>query len=493
MNVQASMRRALLVACFAFTGAAVGLVSTHTGSTGAAGTDAFRASTRPPVAAVAGAPDFSALVEANKQAVVSITAEGHAPDAEDEAAAPAPGIPLPFPFRAPQPDEQDAQPSMGLGSGFVIGEDGWILTNRHVVDGADKVTVKLADRREFDAKVIGSDALADVALLKIDASGLTTVNIGDSRKLKVGQWVLAIGAPFGLDYTATQGIVSALGRSLPSESYVPFIQTDAAVNPGNSGGPLFDASGRVIGINSQIYSRTGGFMGLSFAIPIDVAMDVATQIRQTGKVTRGWLGVTVQGVNQELARSFGMAQPRGALVSDAKPGTPAAKAGIRTGDVIVSFNGQAVPDSGDLAPLVGRTRPGTRVPVSVLRNGKEQKIDVQVGALPEPPGAVKVAQHPSGASRTGLNVVVSDLTRAQREELGISSGGVVVEEVGPGLAATAGVQPGDVLLRLNHEEIRSAAHLQHLAQALPRDKPAALLVRRGEGSVFLALDPRRKG
>ena len=487
--MNAFAKRIALAACFAATGAIVGAVATYTEQTGAAPDAGFRAAARAPVS-VAAAPDFSALVEANKQAVVSITSEGVSAPASDDDAEGAPAFP--FPFGMPQPQEQ--QPSVGLGSGFVVGEDGYILTNHHVVADADRVTVKLADRRELPARVIGSDALADIALLKIDATGLPTVNIGDSRKVKVGQWVIAIGAPFGLDYTATQGIVSAVGRSLPSESYVPFIQTDAAVNPGNSGGPLFDASGRVIGINSQIYSRTGGFMGLSFAIPIDVAMDVAHQLKTTGKVTRGWLGVTVQAVNQELARSFDMGQPRGALVAEAKPGTPAAKAGIRTGDVILAYNGTPVPDSGDLAPLVGRTRPGSHVPVTVLRAGKERKIDVTVGELPDASGAIKVSQASREPGRSGgLNLMVSDLTPRQRQELSVPAGGVLVEQVGPGAAAAAGVQAGDVLLRLNQEEIRNAAHLKRLVEALPPNRPAALLVKRGDAALFMALDPRGRG
>jgi serine protease Do len=490
--MNAFVRRVALAACFAATGAVVGAMVTHPQATGAASDAGFRAAARPPVSVAAAAPDFSALVEANKAAVVSITSEGMAQAADDEEqAGPFPGMPLPFPFRMPQP--QAPTPRVGLGSGFVIGEDGYILTNHHVVADAQRVTVKLADRRELPAKVIGSDPLADVALLKIDASGLTTVNIGESDKLKVGQWVLAIGAPFGLDYTATQGIISALGRSLPSESYVPFIQTDAAVNPGNSGGPLFDASGRVIGINSQIYSRTGGFMGLSFAIPIDVAMEVAHQLKTTGKVARGWLGVTVQAVNQELARSFDMPQPRGALVAEAKPGTPAANAGIRTGDVILSYNGMPVPDSGDLAPLVGRTRPGTRVPITVLRAGAERRIEATVGELPDASGAIKVAQASGEQGRTGFNLMVSDLSPRQRQELGVQKGGVLVEGVGPGAAAAAGVQPGDVLLRLNQEEIRDTAHLKRLVQALPANRPAALLVKRGDAALYMAIDPRQRG
>jgi serine protease Do len=490
--MNAFVKRVALAACFAITGVMLGTVAVHTEQTGAASDSGFRAAARAPVGGAAAAPDFSALVEANKQAVVSITSEGVALAASDDEEADAPpGMPFPSPFRMPP----EQTPAVGLGSGFVIGEDGYILTNHHVVAEADRVTVKLADRRELPAQVIGTDPLADVALLKIPATGLTTVNVGDSSKVKVGQWVLAIGAPFGLDYTATQGIVSAVGRSLPSESYVPFIQTDAAVNPGNSGGPLFDAGGRVIGINSQIYSGTGGFMGLSFAIPIDVAMEVAHQLKASGKVTRGWLGVTVQAVNQDLARSFDMSQPRGALVTEARPGTPAANAGIRSGDVIVAYGSVPVADSGDLAPLVGRTRPGSHVPVTVVRAGKERRIDVTLGELPDASGAIKVSQargEPPGHS-SGLNLFVSDLTPRQRDALSVPAGGVLVKRVGPGAAADAGVQPGDVLLRLNQEEIRDAAHLKRLVEALPPNRPAALLVKRAGIALFMALDPRQHG
>ena len=480
------IKRGALAVFFALGAAGVGAISTHLDQTSAAASEQFRSAATAPVSAAVSAPDFSALVDANRKAVVSIVSEGRHQPAMAEQDSGMPELPFNLPF--PMPRQPEQRPSSGIGSGFIIGEDGYILTNNHVVEGAERITVHLADRRELPAKVIGTDPQTDVALLKIDATGLATVNIGDTSKLKVGQWVLAIGAPFGLDYTATQGIVSAMGRSLPSESYVPFIQTDVAVNPGNSGGPLFDSTGHVVGINSQIFSRTGGYMGLSFAIPIDVAMDVAGQLKTSGKVTRGWLGVTVQNVNADLARSFGLPQPRGALVSEAKSGTPAAESGLRSGDVIVRFGDKQIDDSGDLAPSVGRTRPGTRVPVTVLRDGREQKVDVTVGTLPDRDGAMKVANTDATPGKTKLGVMVSNLTEEQRRQLGVT-GGVLVQQVGPGAAASAGVQPGDVLLRLNQDEIKDAAQLRQLVDQLPAGKPAALLVRRGEGSLFLPLEP----
>jgi len=428
-------------------------------------------------------PDFSVLVERNAGTVVNVTSEGQ-PAAEARGSVPN----LPFPFRLPpgaQPFGDEPPMQRGMGSGFVISPDGYIVTNHHVVGGAERITVKLSDKREFPAKLVGSDKQSDVALLKIDAQGLPVVQVGDSDGLKVGQWVFAIGAPFGLERTATQGIVSALGRSLPNDSYVPFIQTDVAVNPGNSGGPLFDTAGNVVGINSQIFSRSGGYMGLSFAIPINVAKDVVAQLKETGRVEHGWLGIQLQEVTQDLARSFGLESPNGALVANVTPGSPADKAGLKTGDVIVAYGDKSIVDSSDLPPLVGATRPGATMPLTVMREGKQRKLDVKLGKLED--REVKLAANGDGSPQGGtLNVVVSDLTDAQRQQLGVEQG-VLVRQVGPGAAADAGVQPGDVLLQIDGKRVDNAEQLRKLAADLPTGKSVAVLVKRGEFSMFLAL------
>ncbi|HSO07160.1 MAG TPA: Do family serine endopeptidase, partial [Pelomicrobium sp.] len=374
----------------------------------------------------------------------------------------------------------------GIGSGFIISADGYVVTNHHVVRGAEKVTVRFNDKREYTAKVVGSDGQSDIALLKIDASGLPTVKIGSSSDLKVGQWVFAIGAPFGLERTATQGIVSALGRQLPSENYVPFIQTDVAVNPGNSGGPLFDTAGRVIGINSQIFSRSGGYMGLSFAIPIDVAMNVVDQLKTSGEVTRGWLGVTLQGVTQDLAQSFGLERPRGALVAQVNSGSPADKAGFKPGDVIVRFGERDITDSGQLPPLVGATKPGEKRAVTVIRDGQEKRLTVEVGKLAAKQ-PVELAQAPGAAEGAVLNIAVAELTAEQRQARGVDHG-VLVQQVGPGIAQEAGVRQGDILLQLNGKKVESPAQLKDLARSLPKGRSVPLLLKRGEGALFLALE-----
>ncbi|HZP86753.1 MAG TPA: DegQ family serine endoprotease [Burkholderiales bacterium] len=483
--MNAKVKTTLIAASFALGGAGMGALSVYHQLLGAAPAAGFM-SAPPPLTAAVAAPDFSQLVEANKGAVVSITSEGSSGPRDVANLFPLPGSP----FRDRQvPPDEDQPRTMGLGSGFIIGSDGYILTNNHVVADSQRLTVKLADRRELPAKVIGTDPLSDVALIKVDAKNLPTVRIGESKQLKVGQWVVAIGAPFGLDYTATQGIISAVGRSLPNETYVPFIQTDAAVNPGNSGGPLFDSTGRVVGITSQIYSRTGGFMGLSFAIPIDVAVEVAQHLKSEGKVTRGWLGVKVQSVDQSLAQSFGMERPHGALIAEVDRNAPAAKAGLRSGDVIVGFNGTPVDTSADLAPMVGALAPGSKAHLRVLRKGEERNVDVALGSLPEAGRTRLGSQDEAPDHASSLNLAVTDLTDEQRQQLGVPSGGVLVEDVGPGAAARAGVQPGDVLLMLNGEPIRDAAQLESLASKLPKNKPVALLVKREGVSMFLALNP----
>lgn len=426
-------------------------------------------------------PDFTELAEKQSPSVVNITTT-------QDARRPRRGR-MPQPdemfdffrrFMPPEGGERFTPPRRGQGSGFIISEDGYILTNTHVVDEADEVIVRLHDRREFRAKVIGKDDRTDVALIKIDARGLPKVTIGDPDKLRVGEWVLAIGAPFGFENSVTAGIVSAKGRSLPQENYVPFIQTDVAVNPGNSGGPLFNMRGEVVGINSQIISRSGGYMGLSFAIPIDVAMDVAEQLKGTGRVARGRIGVMIQEVTADLAESFGLTKPQGALVSEVEKGSPADKAGVQVSDIILKYNGRSVERSIDLPRMVGATRPGTKATLTVWRKGKTLELTVTVGEMPaERTAAARPEAQPD---RAGL--VTSDLSPEQRRQLNIQSG-VLVEDVS-GAAARAGVRPGDVILAVNNREVFTAEELSKLLSETQR-KSVALLIKRGESSIYIPL------
>ena len=364
-----------------------------------------------------------------------------------------------------------------------------MLTNNHVVDGADQVFVRLHDRRQLAAEVVGTDQRSDVAVLKIEADNLPVAKIGASKTLKVGEWVLAIGSPFGFDHSVTAGIVSAKGRSLPRENYTPFIQTDVAINPGNSGGPLFDLEGRVVGVNSQIYSRSGGFMGLSFAIPIEVAMDVAEQLRDNGRVSRGWLGVVIQEVTRELAESFGMERATGALVSQIVDGSPASRSDIEVGDVIIEFNGDEVPTSSSLPPLVGLVRAGTDAEVVVLRRGERQVLTVTIGELPgqeELANATGRGETKPTASRIGLIVDSPDET--QREAAGVPAGGVIVTEVTQGgLADEAGVMPGDMILMLGSDKVDSVSDFDRLVEGLRAGSAVAVLVHRGSNPLFLPL------
>ncbi len=429
-------------------------------------------------------PDFTALVEAYSAAVVSIDATG------EQRSTPMGDLPIPEDspfyeyfkrFFQQDPDLVPRRPPLASkGSGFIISADGYVLTNAHVVEGSNKIIVGLSDRSELPAKVIGTDERSDVALLKVDANDLPRVKIGNPSALKVGQWVLAIGSPFGFDYTATQGIISSLGRNLPSGGYVSFIQTDAAVNPGNSGGPLFNLDGEVIGVNSQIYSRTGGYQGVSFAIPIDLAMDVAQQLMDTGKVARGWLGVLIQEVTSELAESFGLDKPHGALVGQVLADSPAESAGVQAGDIIVGFNGKAVATSRELPPLVGRIRPGTTVDVTVIREGEEKTLRVTIEELPADPRRRAAVQ----SQENRLKIKVSNVP----DELQPQTRGVTVNEVEQdGPAAEAGIQPGDIIVRLNNQEITNRKQFLALVKELPVDKPLPVLVKRGDGALFLAL------
>jgi len=381
-------------------------------------------------------------------------------------------------FQVPMPQQM---PSHGIGSGFIISSDGYILTNAHVVSGASEVSVKLTDRRELTAKVVGTDPRSDVALLKIDAKNLPTLRIGDPSQVKVGQWVVAMGSPFGFENSVTAGIVSAKSRSLPDSAYVPFIQTDVAVNPGNSGGPLFNLNGEVIGINSQIYSQTGGYMGLSFAIPIDVAMHVENQLQHYGKVTHGRIGVTVQEVNQNLAQSFGLKKPEGALVSTVEEGSPAARAGFKSGDIILAFNGKTVDKSSALPLIVGDMKPGDTAAARIWRDGSERTLNVTVGAAP----SEQTASANTPANNSGkLGLVVRPLDSEEQQQLH-AKGGLVVEQAA-GAAAEAGVQAGDVILALNNEQVRSVAQLRRLL-----DKASghvALLVQRDKAKIYVPVN-----
>jgi serine protease Do len=433
-------------------------------------------------------PDFTDLVDKQGPAVVNISTTQIIQGMQGM-----PNIPEDDPFYeffkrfAPQiPREQESQ---SLGSGFIISSDGYIMTNAHVVDHADKITVRLTDKREFRAKVIGADKRTDVALLKIDATGLPKITVGDPNKLKVGEWVVAIGSPFGFDNSVTAGIVSAKGRSLPQDNFVPFIQTDVAINPGNSGGPLFNMDEEVVGINSQIYTRSGGSMGLSFAIPIDVAAQVADQLRTTGKVTRGRIGVTIQELTRELAESFGLSKPDGALVSNVEKGAPADKAGIEISDVILKFDGKQVDSSSDLPRMVAAVKPGTKVVVELWRKGKSKQVTVEVAEMPEDGMLARSPRQPSesgGKMIPRLGIAVSELSTDQLEELQVK-GGLLVEEVKGLSARSAGLHPGDVLLSIGNVPIRSLAQLNEMLKQVPNGRNVALLVRRGDNATYIAI------
>lgn len=378
--------------------------------------------------------------------------------------------------------------SKSLGSGFIISKDGYVLTNHHVVKSADEILVRLTDRREFKAKLIGSDKGSDIALIKIEADNLPTVTLGKAAKLKVGEWVLAIGSPFGFEHSVTAGIVSAKGRNLPSENYVPFIQTDVAINPGNSGGPLFNLDGEVVGVNSQIYSRSGGFMGLSFAIPIELAMSVADQLKNNGEVARGYLGVLIQDVTHELAESFSMKRPRGALVAKVMPDSPAKLAGIQVGDVILRFNDQEVGKSSQLPPMVGSSPIDKPAKVEILRDGKRKIINVSVKRLPKGDDIAEVMPEPTPDVEDRAGLIVKDLTENQRQELGIEgSAGVFVAEVKQGAGRLAGLMAGDVIVMINNHKIYSVEDYERIIQAARPGKNLAVLVQREDGALFIPL------
>ena len=442
-------------------------------------------------------PDFTDLVEKQGPAVVNISttqvikrnrAAPQFPFDEDDPAFdlfrrfmphPMPGVPREF-------------KSQSLGSGFIVSADGQILTNAHVVDGADEVLVKLTDKREFKAKVLGTDKRTDIALLKIDATGLPVVKFGDPTHLKVGEWVVAIGSPFGFDASVTAGIVSAKGRSLPQENYVPFIQTDVAINPGNSGGPLFNMKGEVVGVNSQIYSRSGGYQGIAFAIPIDVAMEVQAQLKSAGHVSRGRLGVVIQEVTKELADSFGLPKPSGALVTTVEKGSPAEKAGVEAGDIVMKFDGKAVNQSSDLPRIVGSTKPGAKATLQVWRKGATKDISVTVGEMPDEKVAGRASRHGRSAESAAANrlgLVLAEPNAEQKRQLGIANG-LVVEDVRNGGTRTD-LRPGDIILALIdkgvHSDVKSVEQFNGLLAKFDKRSTITLLVRRGENQTFIII------
>jgi len=477
------------VACCALIGfAAVGTVQAQT----------------PPAAA--GLPDFTGIVQKNASAVVHVEAkysgekqgptrsmggqampgQGMPDDPQAEIFRRFFGMPM-----MPSPQEQK---HTSLGSGFIISHDGYILTNNHVVDHADKVTVRLQDRRTLTAKVIGTDPTYDIALLKVDAGGdLPAVSIGDSRSLKPGQWVLAIGSPFGFDYTVTQGIVSAVGRNLGQrdQPYTSFIQTDVPINRGNSGGPLFDLQGRVVGVNSQIYSNTGDYLGVAFSIPIDVAMNAVQQIKSKGYVSRGMLGVTMQPVDDDIVKAFKLDNGAGAAVVDVSPDSGAAKAGIQPGDIILSYNGQVLQQAADLPPLVGMTKPGSKVPVEILRNGKKQTLEVTISEASRDQNAVNnpgAATPPGHSGSAALGFTVQSLDSDTRKQLELKPGqGVVIGDITGPVAAQAGLQAGDVILMVNQQKVGSVSEFQAATKDVKAGSTVLLLVRRGDQSSFIGL------
>ncbi|QOJ24061.1 MAG: DegQ family serine endoprotease [Gammaproteobacteria bacterium] len=439
-------------------------------------------------------PDFAGLVEKHGAAVVNISAVQNSNTVSNQMLPEMPGIPENSPFydffkrhMQPFPAPRKSEPK-SLGSGFIISSDGYILTNAHVIETADEITVKLNDKREFAAEVIGTDRKTDIALIKINASDLPKVTQGNPENLKVGEWVVAIGSPFGFEHSVTAGIVSAKGRSLAQESYVPFIQTDVAINPGNSGGPLFNMRGEVVGINSQIYSRTGGFMGLSFAIPINVATEIANQLKVSGKVSRGRIGVMIQEVTKELAESFGLSDSTGALVVSVEKGGPADQAGIKPRDIILKFDEKEVATSADLPRIVGNTKPKSKVSIEVWRDGTVKTVKVEVGETPSDETAENRKHKPgkkqNASNRLGL--ALSEITEEQQKQLEIISG-LLVEDMQTGIASRSGIRIGDIILGLNSKDVKTVEQFNELLNQVKSGKNIALLVKRGDVTTFITM------
>ncbi|WP_346836838.1 DegQ family serine endoprotease [Microbulbifer sp. SAOS-129_SWC] len=442
-----------------------------------------------------GLPEFTDLIADNSPAVVKINSVEHRQTSRRN---------LPPQYRQDIPDifrhllePPQQRPVASLGSGFIISGDGYIVTNNHVVDGADQVTVTLTDRREFDAKVIGTDVSSDLALIKIDAEDLPHLKWGNSDDLKVGEWVVAIGSPFGLDYSASAGIVSAMGRSIPNESrenYVPFIQTDVAINPGNSGGPLFNMDGRVVGINSQIYTRSGGSIGLSFAIPASLAQDVIAQLKEKGRVDRGWLGVGIQDVDLNMAKAMGLKKPHGALVAQVESGAPADQAGIVAGDIITRFDGHKILEQGDLPHIVGRTSPGSEVSVDLMRKGEHKTVSVTVGTLPSDDTEMGQASSAGPASNVGgrLGLVVGEIPDALKQRWGVDSG-VLVKDVVPGKpGAKAGLRGGDIIAQLGFEKVGDLKDYRKVVKDLPDNELLPIRFFRAGQPTFRTIEIDKK-
>ena len=459
---------------------------------------AFTFSSFTQIATANNLPDFTELAEKHGAEVVNISVT-QVMQADNS---------MPFPNMPDDPALQEffkrfgipgmpgmpSQPGQGgqeyktqsLGSGFIVSADGYILTNAHVVSEADEVLVKLSDKREFKAKIIGTDKRTDVALIKIEGTNLPKATIGDPAALKVGEWVAAIGSPFGLENTMTAGIVSAKGRALPQENFVPFIQTDVAINPGNSGGPLYNLRGEVVGVNSQIYSRSGGSMGLSFSIPIDVAIDISNQLKATGKITRGWLGVAIQELTKELAESFGMKNTNGALIAGVETNGPADKGGLMAGDVITKFDGKVITSSGDLPRAVGGTKPGKIAAVDILRKGAVKTLNIGVGETPTDPNlAVPAAKPAPKAEANKIGLTLKELTLAQKKKLNGKNGLLVAESTGA--AAQAGIRRGDVILGLNNSETQSVEAFNKQINAVAAGRTVAVLVLRGDGTLYVPI------
>ncbi|GAB1407944.1 DegQ family serine endoprotease [Thermomonas brevis] len=460
--------------------------------------------TAPAPELVAGLPDFTRLVEQVGPAVVSVQAEIGGSRAGAPRAQGMPDEEIPEFFRRMFPNMPGMPGGPGMpgprgtsqGTGFIISADGYVLTNHHVVDGADTVRIRLEDRREFTAKVVGSDEQSDVALLKIAATGLPTLRIGDSNAVKPGQWVVAIGSPFGFDHSVTAGIISAVGRANPyaGQRYVPFIQTDVAINRGNSGGPLLDTRGQVVGINSQIFSNSGGYMGVSFAIPIDIAMNAVQQLKATGKVTRGQLGVQIQSLTRDAAQALGLPDANGALVARVEPGSPAERAGVQRQDVIRSVNGRAILESSDLPPIIGAMAPGTRVSLDVLRDGKPRTLTATLSKLDEASASTDPGPRPAAAAQANpFGIVGEDLDAGKRRQLGLEPGeGVLVARVEGIAAREAGLRPGDVILAVGRSDVASAGALNSQLRAIGAGKPVMLLVRRGGGTQYITVNPEER-